>query len=60
MLALLDKALFVLGLVLSFIARDKRLREQALHQDTMERIEDDPGHAMHDHFNSGQQRQDRS
>ena len=51
MIALLDKALMVLGLVLGFLARDKSMREQAEYQDKTERIEDDPATAMRDHFN---------
>lgn len=56
MLALLDKALLLLGLVLGFLARDKSMREQAEYQDKTERIEDDPAAAMRDHFNRPEDR----
>lgn len=56
MIALLDKALMVLGLVLGFLARDKSMREQAEYQDKTERIEDDPATAMRDHFSRPEDR----
>lgn len=57
MMSLLDKLLAILDFIAGLISKGQARREAERHQQAIDRIEENPGEAMHEHFNGS--RKDR-